>query len=237
MYKLANLIYIYLVSLIMLKKILSYLYPITVYSEKSIISKELKILLYKGNYLLDTTNTNYSYGSLEKVLKKGLNFIGNKIIQEKRNILVMGVAGGSVIKTLVNDFNCNQPITGIELDANIIRLANKYFELNKIPNFNCIIDDAQHFIAYSDQNFDLIIIDIFEDMSMPDFLFESKFINNYKKRLSNKGHIIFNMMWSGPDKRDKISNFLNHFEDKNYQIQHLKSVEKYNDLFVIQQLD
>jgi spermidine synthase len=220
----------------MLKKILSYLYPITVYSEKSEISGKLKVLLYNGSYLLDTLNTNYSYGSLEKVLKKGLDFIGENTIQKKKSVLILGVAGGSVVKTLVNDFNFTSPIKGVELDANIIRLANKYFELNKIPNFKCIIDDAQHFIANSKEDFDLIIIDIFTDMNMPSFLFDNEFINNYKSRLTPKGHIIFNMMWSGSDKRDKVANFIKNFDTNNYQIHHFKSVERYNDLFVIQSL-
>lgn len=221
----------------MIKKILSYLYPITVYKEKSSISDEIKIILYNGEYLLDTTNTNYSYGSLQKVLKKGLLTIGQDSIQQKEQILLLGVAGGSVVKTLVHDFNYTNTIVGVELDATIITLANQYFDLNKIPNFNCIIDDAQNYISNSTQKFDLIIIDIFTDKFMPEFLFESRFLTNCKNRLNSKGHIIFNMMWVGTEKWKKIDQFMNHFSNENYSTIHLKSVEHYNDLFIINALN
>ena len=221
----------------MLKKILSYFYPITIYKEKSALSDELKIILYNGNYLLDTTNTNYSYGSLQKVLKKGLLKIGKTQIKEMSEILLLGVAGGSVVKTLVQEFEFKNSITGIELDANIIRLANKYFGLDKITNFNCILENAEDFISYSNQNFDLIIIDIFEDKNKPEFLFDETFISNYKKLLKPKGYIIFNFMWIGKEKATKIQQYLSNFNENDFIVTHFKNVEHYNDLFVIQKLN
>lgn len=221
----------------MLKKILSYFYPITIYKEKSALSDELKIILYNGNYLLDTTNTNYSYGSLQKVLKKGLLKIGKTQIKEMSEILLLGVAGGSVVKTLVQEFEFKNSITGIELDANIIRLANKYFGLDKITNFNCILENAEDFIAHSNQNFDLIIIDIFEDKNMPEFLFDETFISNYKKLVKPKGYIIFNFMWIGKEKATKIQQYLSNFNENDFIVTHFKNIEHYNDLFVIQKLN
>ena len=55
--------------------------------------------------VLDSKNTNYSYGSLQRILRLGLKNIGFDKIVPMDHILVLGVAGGSVIKTLVEDFN------------------------------------------------------------------------------------------------------------------------------------
>ena len=89
----------------MFKKILSYFYPITIYKETSTISKSIEVTLYNGEMLLNTKNTNYSFGSLQKILKKGLLEIGAAEISRMESILILGVAGGSVVQTLVTDFS------------------------------------------------------------------------------------------------------------------------------------
>ena len=165
----------------MFKKILSYFYPITVYNKSSNISKSLEVTLYNGKTLLNTKNTNYSYGSLQSVLKKGLKTISKSEISKMDSILVLGVAGGSVIKTLSIDFEFTKSIVGVELDAEIIEIANTYFDLDKISNFKCISADAEQFVSTCEEKYDLIIIDIFQDTEMPEFLFEVDFINNIKQ--------------------------------------------------------
>ena len=220
----------------MFKKILSYFYPITVYNKSSNISKSIEVTLYNGKTLLNTKNTNYSYGSLQSVLKKGLLTIGQSEISKMNSVLVLGVAGGSVVKTLITDFEFTKSITGVELDPEIIEIANSYFDLDKISNFKCVIEDAEKFVSTSTDKFDLIIIDIFKDTEMPEFLFEESFINNIKQRLNINGYIIFNMMILDVSKKVKIDNYLNHFEVQNYSKNVLKNVERYNDLIIIKSL-
>ena len=140
----------------MFKKLLSYFYPITIYNKPSNISQTLEVTLYNGKTLLNTKNTNYSFGSLQTVLKKGLITIGKSEINKMENILVLGVAGGSVVQTLVTDFEFTKNIVGVELDAEIIEIANSYFNLDKIRNFKCVITDAEEFVK-TDKNSDLDI--------------------------------------------------------------------------------
>lgn len=220
----------------MFKKILSYFYPITIYNKSSDISKSLEVTLYNGKALLNTKNTNYSYGSLQVVLKKGLLTIGKSEINKMNSILVLGVAGGSVIQTLVSDFKFTKNIVGVELDAEIIEIANSYFNLDKIRNFKCIIADAEQFVATHKDSYDLIIIDIFKDTEMPEFLFQENFIDNIKQILNIKGHIIFNSMLLDVSKKEKIDNYLNYFETENYDKKVLKNVEHYNDLILLKKL-
>lgn len=52
-----------------------------------------------GKLVLDSKNTNYSYRNLQRILRTGLKNIGFKKINKMSQILVLGVAGGSVIKT------------------------------------------------------------------------------------------------------------------------------------------
>ena len=56
----------------MLKKVLSFLLPINIYQKKSTLSKNLEVTWNNGQLVLDSENTNYSFGSLQRILRKGL---------------------------------------------------------------------------------------------------------------------------------------------------------------------
>jgi spermidine synthase len=219
--------------MMMFKKILSYFYPITIYKETSKISKSIEVTLYNGKMLLNTKNTNYSYGSLQSILTKGLLDIGKTEISRMESILILGVAGGSVIQTLVSDFSFSKKITGVELDQEIIHIANSYFNLDKIPNFKCVIADAEKFVQSDTSHYDLIIIDIFKDTEMPEFLFKESFISNSKQLLNKNGYILFNTMHLNRNSKNTIDKYLTHFDSNSYSKKVLKNVERYNDVIII----
>ena len=216
----------------MIKKILSYLYPIVLHKESSTTSTLLEVTLYNGKLLLDSKHTNYSYGALEQVLKKGLLYIGKTSIQEMNAILILGVAGGSVVKTLVNDFGFTKRIKGVEIDENCNKIANDYFGLNQLKNFTCIIDDAENFVQNTTEKFDLLIIDIFNDDKMPKFLFEKSFVENCQKLVTINGYILFNTMLPR-NQKELLNHYKLYFSENKYTITHLKNVKKYNDLLLI----
>ena len=94
---------LFLTKKTLLKKLLSYLFPITIFKQNSTVSNSIEITWNNGQLVMDSKNTNYSYGSLQRILRKGLQSIGFEVIKNKDTILVLGVAGGSVIKTLVKE--------------------------------------------------------------------------------------------------------------------------------------
>ena len=220
----------------MFKKILSYFYPITIYKETSTISKSIEVTIYNGKTLLNTKNTNYSFGSLQAILKKGLLDIGAAEISRMESVLILGVAGGSVVQTLVTDFSFSKKITGVELDSEIINIANSYFGLDKIPNFKCVIADAEKFVQTDTSHYDLIIIDIFKDTEMPEFLFQESFISNSKQLLNKNGNILFNTMHLNKSNISKTETYLSHFDSNLYETKVLKNIEKYNDVVLIKSI-
>ena len=96
--------------------------------------------------VLDSKSTNYSYGSLQRILRKGLKYIGFERIRNFESILILGVAGGSVIRTLTDEIKFKGKITGVEIDPNVVDIANKYFKLDTIPNLEIVIDDAFEYV-------------------------------------------------------------------------------------------
>lgn len=218
----------------MLLKLLSYLYPFNIVTKKSTISKSLEITWVNGELVLDSKNTNYSYGSLQRILKVGLRSVGFEKIRGMQHILILGVAGGSVIKTLVNDINYNGKISGVEIDPKIIKLANDYFKLNEIPNLEIIIDDAIEFVFKTKEKYDLIIVDIFQDNSMPGFLFEKYFANQVSQILSDSGVIIFNTMIVKASDNERNIEYLKLFDGENFLANKIPRVEQHNELIIIE---
>ena len=171
-----------------MSKILSYLYPLTktVHSE---VSGTLEITWYNGKKHLNTKNANYSYGSLQRILKFGLLKIDlNKV----NSILVLGLGGGSVIETLRNDFEYSKPITAVDIDPVIIDIAKNEFQLKEDNNLQIICEDALKFMQSNSCHYDLIIIDLFVDIKVPKPFLEFPFWMNVIKVCSTNGTIIFN---------------------------------------------
>ncbi|WP_130733725.1 spermidine synthase [Flavobacterium sp. J27] len=218
----------------MIKRLLSYILPIRIYEKSSLISQSLEVSWNNGKLVLDSKNTNYSYGSLQKVLRKGLISIGYDQIKKMDSILVLGVAGGSVIKTLVDEIQFKGSIIGVEIDENSIEIANRFFGLHKIKNYRTIITDAKEFVKRETQKYDLIIIDIFEDASMPSFLFKKEFVDYCKQLLQINGFILFNTMILNEKNIDRNNNFIKQFDNENFYCKTFSKVEHYNQLIIIE---
>ncbi len=219
----------------MIKRLLSYILPVKIYQKKSEFSKNLEVTWNNGYLVLDSENTNYSFGSLQRVLKKGLKYIGYERINTFENILILGVAGGSVIETIKNDIKFKGKITGVEIDATAIEIANKYFGLNNYKNVEIIIEDAFEFVLKTKEKYDLIVIDIFQDTTMPNFLFEDFFINRINFLLKVNGFILFNTMVLGYQDRRRNAAYKSKF-DNNYSVRLYPKIEVHNELFTIKKL-
>lgn len=220
----------------MFRRILSYFVPINVHSRSSSVSKKLEITWANGELVLDSKNTNYSYGSLQRVLRRGLKIIGYERVSKMDDILVLGVAGGSVIKTLTDEIGCRGRITGVEIDADVIALANEYFKLDQIPNLEIVIDDAFEFVLRTKSHYDLIIIDVFQDTNMPNFLFERFFANRIAFLLKKAGVILFNTMTLNGEHNDRNEEYLGYFAAPEFAVQAIPRVEHHNEVLIIEKV-
>ena len=171
-----------------MSKILSYIYPITkkVHSD---ISGTLEITWYNGKKHLNTNNANYSYGSLQRILKFGLHKIDLKKVN---SILLLGLGGGSVVQTLREDFNYIKPITAVDIDPVIIDIAKNEFGVTENETLTIICEDALNFMASTTQKYDLIIIDLFVDIVVPIEFMKLSFWQNVVEASTPNGTILFN---------------------------------------------
>jgi len=218
----------------MIQKLFSYLYPIKIFKKKSARSKVIEVTWANGELVLDSENTNYSYGSLQRILRYGLRNIGYNKVLEMDHILVLGVAGGSVIKTLVDEIEYKGKITGVEIDADMIQIANQYFNLNEIQQLEIVIDDAFEFVLKTKDKYDLIIIDIFEDTNMPNFLFEKFFSERICFLLKDHGFVLFNTMILDEAHNVRNRKYISEINPKLFTSKMLPRIEVHNELIIIE---
>ena len=212
-----------------MKRLLSYLYPITK-KIKSKYSDTLEITWYNGKKHLNTKNANYSYGSLQQILKFGLKQIQLKTVE---NILVLGLGGGSVIETLRKDFNYKKQIYGVDIDPVIIDLAKEEFSLKTDQNLKIICQDAVDFLDETHLNFDLIIIDIFIDTEVPNFVLEEHFWTAILKTASAKHQIIFNAALH-QNNDQKLASIISILNQNKYKTETLNKLNGTNTLLIAQ---
>jgi spermidine synthase len=213
----------------MLNKILSYFLPKIIHKTTSSINELLEVTYVNGKLVLDSKNTNYSYGNLQKVLRKGLQKIGKDKINQFQNTLILGLGAGCVVETLVEEFNYQQKIIGIELDEKVIKIAQEYFNINRFNNLDIIKYNAFDYVLETKQKFDLIIIDIFQDSKMPNFLFEKFFLKQINQILNQKGIILLNTMVINSKDEVRNKNFIQNNTDI-FNITSIKKIEYYNEL-------
>lgn len=219
-----------------MRKILSYFLPVSIKKYNSAFNT-IEIQMHNGKYILDSKNVNYSYGSLELILEKALKFIGFKTIKKYKKALVLGVAGGSVISTLYDKINYNGKIVAVDLDKEMLSLATDFFMLKKHSNCTFVHKDAFDFCNETKEQFDLIIVDLFLDTEMPEFIFENTFHNNLQKQIQKNGFIIINTMFSDNIKAQKRINIIESFYSEiNFKTTVLEKVLGTNDVLIIKAL-
>lgn len=208
-------------------RLLSYIYPITK-KVSSEFSGTLEITWHNGKKHLNTKNANYSYGSLQTILKIGLQKID---LTNCKKILVLGLGAGSVIDTLLNDFDYKNHITALDFDPVIIDIAKNEFNLSETKNLKIICDDAIHFMNHNKDVFDLIIIDLFIDTDVPVTFYKLNFWDQLIKANSAKGSILFNASLN--TKNDShISEISSLLSANNYQLELLEKVNGTNTLLI-----
>lgn len=176
----------------MLIKIISFVYPYT-RKVKSEFSGDLELTTVCGKKVLDTRNTNYSYGSLQRVLKYSLQQLD---LNNTGKVLLLGLGGGSVIRTLRDSMNYTGELVAVDIDPVIIDIARQEFHVVEGPDTKIICADAFQFVENEQSGYDLVIVDLFIDNVVPDKFLDTYFWRKVLGLLNENGDVIFNTLCS-----------------------------------------
>ena len=186
-----------------LKKIISFVYPIT-RKVPTTYNGVVEITLVNGGKVLDSKNTNYSFGSLQRVLEFALSKIYH---DEIRSVLILGLGGGSVVASLRDKFGYKAKITAVEIDPVIIKVANDEFGIKEDGKLKIVNQDAVTFVRHGSGVYDLIVIDIFIDDTIPAGIFQEDFWHALVRQTTPEASLIFNSLSCQSHAR-KVSDFL-----------------------------
>jgi 2-polyprenyl-3-methyl-5-hydroxy-6-metoxy-1,4-benzoquinol methylase len=208
----------------------SYIWPVTIKKYTSSYSGELYIRYFLGKKVLDCKHTNYSFGGLQKVLKRALELLPFNLDTNK--ILILGLGAGSVLETIRKQHSKTAHITGVEIDEVIVNIARDEFGIN---NNNCtkvVLQDAFEFMQANACRFNLIIIDLFIVDTIPDPALASPFLNQVADAIEPGGQLIFNTI---PEtvSLDNLHYLIDFFEGRDMEVRLMKKWGYSNDILLV----
>ena len=174
-------------------------------------------LLYEGesiyNYLQvketdDSVilSTNVLFG-VQSIMKKGDSLTGMYYdyalaapvmagVKEKENadILILGMGTGTYAKQCMSYFE-NASVEGVEIDQKITDLAGEYFAL---PNtIEVTTYDGRAYLQAVDKKYDVIMVDAYQDITIPFQMSSVEFFTLVKEHLAEDGVMVVNMNMRG----------------------------------------
>ncbi len=171
----------------------------------------LEVIRQRNRLVLNSRNTNYSFGGLHKVFQQAFD----KTELDVRNIrkaLILGFGAGSVASILRDELKCKCEITGVEIDPEVIRLAKEYFGLEESGKMKIVIDDAEKWVAGCKEHFDLIAVDLFLDHKIPETFDSPEFLEKIKQLLNPNGSVYYNRLLFDYESKVRTARFEKDFE-------------------------
>jgi spermidine synthase len=111
-----------------------------------------------------------------------------------RKILIIGLGGG-VLSRSIAQLLPQSDITNVEIDPLVVQVAQNYFHFTPDSQQHITIDDGRNFIEKElaqGQQYDLIMLDAYDDQYIPTRLMTLEFLQSVKALLSEEGVLAAN---------------------------------------------
>lgn len=180
------------------KKWVSYLFPLTLETASSRHNPNLSVVLDRGRLQLLSGNAIYSWDDLYHNFTRAFRTLQ---LEEHPygEVLVLGLGLGSVPYILEKVYGRRYRYTAIEWDETVAGLASKY-TLSRINSpIDIVTADAGVFIELTEQQFDMVVIDIFEDDYTPGQFETSEFLEQCESCLFPGGLILYNRLYNSTE--------------------------------------
>ena len=181
------------------KRFLSYLFPITL---ETTIGNNMTVLLmqlYCDQFMLGTSKAIYSYGIRYNPFRKPFKLIEQEL-SGINTFLLLGTGLGSALKILQDQYALFPDSVLVDNDEDVLQFSIRYMQLNDRTNVQWKCSHALQYLQDNTQKFDLIGVDIFNDLVQPEFTFSDAFLMASSERLTAKGICIFNMILKDDNK-------------------------------------
>ncbi len=171
----------------------TYIFPKTVLRTSSRFNQDIRVVEEYGKNKLLVNGARQSGVYVEKLWKEAISAFGLIPSDSPYSIVVLGVAGGTVIH-LLRDLYPLSTIIGVDIDTTMIDIGKKYFGLDQLQNILFHVADVRNFLnkETKQHRYDIVVLDIFNGWSVPDFVFEDTFLDHLASLRKANGTLIIN---------------------------------------------
>ncbi|GHO53861.1 spermidine synthase [Ktedonobacter robiniae] len=92
------------------------------------------------------------------------------------------------------------PIDGVEIDSKIVEMGRKYFHMDE-PNLHVVVQDGRYFLSTTQNKYDVIGIDAYQQPYIPFQLVTTEFFREVRSHLSSTGVAVINVGRTSEDYR------------------------------------
>ena len=129
-------------------------------------------------------------------------------LEAPKEILCIGLGGGTMPKFFYRLFTKTK-LTILEINPKVIQIAKHFFKLPiSKKRFNILQGDGIQYINETENKYDLLISDAFEDYGLPEEFCTISYFESCRNILSEKGIFMINLWGSDPKTpiyRDRIN--------------------------------
>jgi predicted membrane-bound spermidine synthase len=111
----------------------------------------------------------------------------------KQRILVLG-GGTFTLPQYIGSKYPQSHIDVIEIDPQLLPIAQQYFGYHPSNNVRHIFSDARAYLNDNTASYDIIIVDVYGDTSVPFAVTTTQYVNTLRKRLSPNGVVVANVI-------------------------------------------
>jgi predicted membrane-bound spermidine synthase len=110
---------------------------------------------------------------------------------DKQNILVLGGGAFTIPEYLARHYP-KSSIDVVEIDPSLKEIAKKYFDYQPLENIQAIDGDARTYINTVAKHYNVVIVDVYSDVSVPFSLLTKEYASKLGSVITNNGLVIIN---------------------------------------------
>jgi spermidine synthase len=112
--------------------------------------------------------------------------------EDPQDVLVVGLGGGAMPKFLAEHYP-DLNIDVVEIDPDVVRVAQDYFEFEPTSNMRVFAVDGRIFLREVDKSYDVILLDAYGSDRIPFHLTTVEFFELVRERLNPNGVVSLNL--------------------------------------------
>ena len=145
----------------------------------------------------ELTGLYYDY-ALAAPIMAGMN------VKEENSVMILGLGSGTYA-TYCDKYFPGTKIQGAEIDEKIARIATEYFGMPS--TVDVAVEDGRAYLTASKELYDVILVDAYQDITIPFQMSSIEFFTQVKDHLKENGVMVVNMNMKSQSE-DSINDYL-----------------------------